>query len=181
MGYATGISGKYTPHHGWGDILLIWSRGPLVFCLVLSLFLSIAKGDQSSVVFSGVFCMVWIGQAAVTLQIKLLGGKMYYSPSVSMSCCSILTLLQLLFPVDLHHWLYSIPSGHCRYAECSGTPYNCSDTGLSCACSLVISRGSQYSGRIRSGAQPSRHCSIPIARVLRCDWLPLLHQLSIVH
>lgn len=51
-------------------------RGPLVFCLVLSLFLSVAKGDQASLVFSGVFCIVWIGEAAVTLQIKLLGGKM---------------------------------------------------------------------------------------------------------
>jgi len=36
-----------------------------------------AHGDQSSLVFSGVFCIVWIGEAAVTLQIKLLGGKMY--------------------------------------------------------------------------------------------------------
>jgi hypothetical protein len=53
-----------------------WLRGPLIFCLVLSLFLSMAHGDQSSLVFSGVFCIVWIGEAAVTLQIKLLGGKM---------------------------------------------------------------------------------------------------------
>lgn len=52
-------------------------RGPLIFCLVLSLFLSVAHGDQSSAVFSGVFCIVWLGEAAVTLQIKLLGGKMY--------------------------------------------------------------------------------------------------------
>jgi hypothetical protein len=59
------------------NFFLLSSRGPLVFCLVLSLFLSVAKGDQSSVVFSGVFCIVWIGEAAVTLQIKLLGGKMY--------------------------------------------------------------------------------------------------------
>lgn len=36
-----------------------------------------AHGDQSSLIFSGVFCIVWIGEAAVTLQIKLLGGKMY--------------------------------------------------------------------------------------------------------
>lgn len=64
-----------------------YDRGPLVFCLVLSLFLSVAKGDQSSVVFSGVFCLVWIGEAAVTLQIKLLGGKMYVSfePSFRLS------------------------------------------------------------------------------------------------
>lgn len=53
-----------------------WLRGPLIFCLVLSLFLSLAHGDQSSLVFSGVFCITWIGEAAVTLQIKLLGGKM---------------------------------------------------------------------------------------------------------
>lgn len=33
-------------------------------------------------VFSGVFCLVWIGEAAVTLQLKLLGGKMYVTSSV---------------------------------------------------------------------------------------------------
>lgn len=75
MGCGIGISGIYI------SLKLLLkpanlSRGPLVFCLVLSLFLSVAKGDQSSVVFSGVFCIVWIGEAAVTLQIKLLGGKM---------------------------------------------------------------------------------------------------------
>lgn len=66
-------------------------RGPLVFCLVLSLFLSVAKGDQSSVVFSGVFCLVWIGEAAVTLQIKLLGGKMYVSMNPCLLCLLLLT------------------------------------------------------------------------------------------
>lgn len=39
-----------------------------------------AKGDQSDLVFSGVFCIVWIGEAVVTLQIKLLGGNMYVHP-----------------------------------------------------------------------------------------------------
>jgi hypothetical protein len=34
------------------------------------------KGDQKDLVFSGVFAMVWIGEAVVTLQIKLLGGNM---------------------------------------------------------------------------------------------------------
>jgi len=28
------------------------------------------------VVFSGVFAMVWVGEAVVTMQIKLLGGNM---------------------------------------------------------------------------------------------------------
>jgi len=35
-----------------------------------------ASGDQKSLVFSGVFAMVWIGEAVVTMQIKLLGGNM---------------------------------------------------------------------------------------------------------
>lgn len=52
-------------------------RGPLLFCLLLSFLLSInARADQRSLVFSGVFAMIWIGEAVVTLQIKLLGGNM---------------------------------------------------------------------------------------------------------
>jgi protein YIPF6 len=51
--------------------------GPLIFCLLLSFLLSIrAHADQKDAVFSGVFAMVWIGEAIVTLQIKLLGGNM---------------------------------------------------------------------------------------------------------
>ncbi|RFU35685.1 hypothetical protein B7463_g735, partial [Scytalidium lignicola] len=57
--------------------------GPLVFCLLLSLLLSFnARADQKSVVFSGVFAMVWIGEAVVTLQIKLLGGNISFAQSV---------------------------------------------------------------------------------------------------
>lgn len=53
------------------------TRGPLIFCLLLSLFLSLrATEGQTDVVFSGVFSIVWIGEAVVTLQIKLLGGNM---------------------------------------------------------------------------------------------------------
>jgi hypothetical protein len=55
-------------------------RGPLLFCLLLSFLLSInAREDQRSLVFSGVFATVWLGEAIVTLQIKLLGGNMYAS------------------------------------------------------------------------------------------------------
>ncbi|KAF7716641.1 Yip1 domain-containing protein [Penicillium ucsense] len=69
---------------GMSEGLRDWDLwGPLVFCLILSLFLSIAKGDQASNVFSGVFCIVWIGEAAVTLQIKLLGGKISFFQSIS--------------------------------------------------------------------------------------------------
>lgn len=53
-------------------------RGPLLFCLLVSFLLSLnARDDQRSLVFSGVFATIWIGEAIVTLQIKLLGGNMY--------------------------------------------------------------------------------------------------------
>ena len=51
--------------------------GPLIFCLLLSVLLSLtARKDQKDIVFSSVFAMVWIGEAVVTLQIRLLGGNM---------------------------------------------------------------------------------------------------------
>lgn len=56
-------------------------RGPLVFCLLLSMFLSMrAHKDQASLVFSGMFCIVWVGEAVVTIQLKLLGANMCVSP-----------------------------------------------------------------------------------------------------
>ena len=63
---------------GMSEGLRDWDLwGPLVFCLLLSLFLSRkAKDEQKELVFSGVFAVVWIGEAVVTLQIKLLGGNM---------------------------------------------------------------------------------------------------------
>ncbi|KAB5572405.1 hypothetical protein GE09DRAFT_667816 [Coniochaeta sp. 2T2.1] len=57
--------------------------GPLIFCLALSVLLSLtAKADQKDVVFSGVFALVWIGEAVVTVQIKLLGGNISFAQSV---------------------------------------------------------------------------------------------------
>ncbi|KAI6244698.1 hypothetical protein HI914_07507 [Erysiphe necator] len=57
--------------------------GPLVFCLLLSLFLSFtAASEQKSLVFSGVFAMIWIGEAVVTAQIKLLGGNISFAQSI---------------------------------------------------------------------------------------------------
>jgi hypothetical protein len=76
---------------GMSEGLRDWDLwGPLLFCLLLSMLLSIrAKEDQANLVFSGVFAMVWLGEVLVTLQIKLLGGNMYVSdlPLFSMNCC----------------------------------------------------------------------------------------------
>ncbi|KAF2731676.1 Yip1-domain-containing protein [Polyplosphaeria fusca] len=69
---------------GMSEGLRDWDLwGPLVFCLLLSLFLSISKETQKDLVFSGVFAMVWIGEAVVTLQIKLLGGNISFFQSIS--------------------------------------------------------------------------------------------------
>jgi len=57
--------------------------GPLLFSLILSFLLSRgARDDQRAAVFSGVFAMVWVGSAVVTLQIKLLGGSVSFFQSI---------------------------------------------------------------------------------------------------
>ena len=63
---------------GMSEGLRDWDLwGPLIFCLLLSFFLSRgAQKDQRDLVFSGIFAMVWIGETVVTMQIKLLGGNM---------------------------------------------------------------------------------------------------------
>lgn len=68
--------------------------GPLVFCLALSTLLSISASEkQKTDVFAGVFAMVWIGEAVVTAQIKLLGANMYAPTIISIaknrSCWSL--------------------------------------------------------------------------------------------
>ncbi|KAF9893875.1 hypothetical protein FE257_010045 [Aspergillus nanangensis] len=69
---------------GMSEGLRDWDLwGPLIFCLLLSMFLAMrAKDSQSDLVFSGVFTLVWIGEAVVTLQIKLLGGNISFFQSV---------------------------------------------------------------------------------------------------
>ncbi|KAI5290032.1 hypothetical protein KEM54_002623 [Ascosphaera aggregata] len=70
---------------GMSEGLRNWDLwGPLVFCLLLSMFLAVHHhGEQASLVFSGTFCIVWIGEAVVTVQIKLLGGNISFFQSVS--------------------------------------------------------------------------------------------------
>lgn len=63
---------------GMSEGLRDWDLwGPLIFCLLLSMFLSMRAPDkQTDLVFAGVFSIIWIGESVVTLQIKLLGGNM---------------------------------------------------------------------------------------------------------
>jgi hypothetical protein len=75
-------------HHDWD----LW--GPLVFCLLISTTMSmIAPNNQSSVVFSGMFALIWIGQVIVTLNIKLLGGTISFFHALCVAGYSLFPLV----------------------------------------------------------------------------------------
>jgi hypothetical protein len=64
------------------NILRDWDWwGPLLLCLILSVRLS-SSSPNPSLVFSSVFFIVWFGSAIVTVNSKLLGGKVSFFQSV---------------------------------------------------------------------------------------------------
>lgn len=85
--------------HGQNDILRDWDLwGPLVFCLSLAITLSvITNEDQSSLVFTGIFVIVWVGSAVVTVNTKLLGGKVSFFQSVCVLGYCIFPLMAAAF------------------------------------------------------------------------------------
>ncbi|KAF2637551.1 Yip1-domain-containing protein [Massarina eburnea CBS 473.64] len=91
---------------GMSEGLRDWDLwGPLIFCLLLSFFLSRgAKDEQKDLVFSGIFALVWIGEAVVTLQIKLLGGNIAFFQSVSIIGYTLfpLVIASILSAVGVH-------------------------------------------------------------------------------
>ncbi|KXX82132.1 Protein YIP4 [Madurella mycetomatis] len=85
--------------------------GPLVFCLLLSTLLSIkGREKQREVVFSGVFAIVWVGMAVVTVQIKLLGGNISFAQSICVIGYTLfpLVIAALLSALSLI-WIARIP------------------------------------------------------------------------
>ncbi|KAI7866051.1 Yip1 domain-containing protein [Spinellus fusiger] len=72
--------------HPKGDrnVLRDWDLwGPLILCLALAIILSAeAPAEQAVSIFTGVFTIVWIGAAVVTLNAKLLGGSVSFFQSV---------------------------------------------------------------------------------------------------
>ncbi|KAG0202764.1 hypothetical protein BGX28_004807 [Mortierella sp. GBA30] len=69
---------------GRKDILKDWDLwGPLLMCLTLSIVLSTrAQADQKITVFTWIFIIVWLGSAVVTVNAKLLGGRVSFFQSV---------------------------------------------------------------------------------------------------
>ncbi|GAB5585610.1 hypothetical protein Unana1_00510 [Umbelopsis nana] len=66
------------------NVLRDWDLwGPLILCLALAITLSAeAPADQAVAIFTGVFVIVWLGAAVVTLNAKVLGGAVSFFQSV---------------------------------------------------------------------------------------------------
>lgn len=45
-------------------------------CMFLGLILSIASAKNSGVVFTTVFVIIWVGSVIITLNTRLIGGKL---------------------------------------------------------------------------------------------------------
>jgi hypothetical protein len=78
--------------------------GPLVLCLTLSIRLSLfapASINNTDDVFSYSFAIVWGGAAVVTLNAKLLGGKLSFFQSICVLgyCICPLVIISLLLPL----------------------------------------------------------------------------------
>lgn len=151
-------------------------RGPLLFCLLLSFLLSInARQDQRSLVFSGVFATIWLGEAIVTLQIKLLGGNMYVSRDIEPILYTLLIKSQLLLPIHLHHRLHSVPASHCLPPLRNRHTDHRTDTGLRSPRPLVTSSRCEHPGWKWSGQEQGGTGRVPSFRVLCGTGLSLLH------
>ncbi|KAG2235464.1 Yip1 domain-containing protein [Thamnidium elegans] len=70
--------------NGDRNVLRDWDLwGPLLLCLTLAILLSVRAPDAQAVpIFTGVFVIVWLGAAIVTLNAKLLGGAVSFFQSV---------------------------------------------------------------------------------------------------
>ena len=153
-----------------------YCRGPLLFCLLLSFLLSInAREEQRSLVFSGVFAMIWIAEAVVTLQIKLLGGNMFVPLDARPSCHQLTDTLQFILPVGVHYRLHAVSLGHRLPTLCPSRSDHRSDTSLQCAWSLVAGGWCKHFGRKWRCQKPRGIGRVSAVRVLYWARLPVFH------
>ena len=85
--------------------------GPLVLCLILASVLgSAAGGNQSGSVFIGVFMLVWVGSAIVTLNAKFLGAKLSFFQIVCVMgyCIAPMCLAAIISLFFKHVWVVKL-------------------------------------------------------------------------
>ncbi|ORX49356.1 putative terbinafine resistance locus protein [Piromyces finnis] len=93
------------------NLLRDWDLwGPLILCMTLAIRLSFsAPENQSAMVFTITFIIIWCGAAVITVNSKLLGGKMSFFQSICilgycifpLTIVSIITLFIDFFILDL--------------------------------------------------------------------------------
>ncbi|KAG4083295.1 Yip1-domain-containing protein [Neocallimastix lanati (nom. inval.)] len=93
------------------NLLKDWDLwGPLILCMTLAIRLSFsAPENQSAMVFTITFIIIWCGAAIITVNSKLLGAKMSFFQSICilgycifpLTIVSLITLLTNYFIVDL--------------------------------------------------------------------------------
>lgn len=142
--------------------------GPLIFCLLLSLLLSIAaRTEQKDTVFSGVFAMIWLGEAVVTLQIKLLGGNMYVHIQVDQGrglprqIAMLICKRQIFCAKRLYHWLHPISARDCRSTICPRSSLDPKNSYLHRSCGMVPRCRREHPGWKRCSQKSSCDCCIP--------------------
>jgi len=133
--------------------------------MILSLLMSFrASENQSQLVFTGIFTMVWLGEAVCTLNLKLLGGTVYNPPRPSpASVCrqltsrsffqSVCVLGYCLFPLTIsalinvfvHNFFVRVPVFVVTYTW-SAIGLSRPSTSLTTA-SVSVLHGSQLQGR----------------------------------
>ena len=163
---------------GMSDGLRDWDLwGPLIFCLLLSMFLSIrAPEKQTDIVFAGVFSIIWIGESVVTLQIKLLGGNMLATaPSTIQSGANI---EQIIHAVRQHHRLHPLPPCYCIGPQRRWPADYCADPRLHRTCSMVLGRRDQHIrglGRCQESGGPG---SLSFDTILHRHSVPLFYYID---
>jgi len=175
--------GRWKFGSAWAEFLDEWTRadccirGPLLFCLLLSFLLSRgAQDDQKSLVFSGVFAMVWIGEAVVTLQIKLLGGSMYVSLPLTASTEQFAHhQMQILLPSRMHNRVHALPACHRCAAERAESPYHRACSGVYRLDRVVAGCRREYLGRVGRGEEPGWYCGLPAFCILCRAGVFVLH------
>ncbi|KAG9001660.1 hypothetical protein FRB90_011572, partial [Tulasnella sp. 427] len=121
--YTKLIQVLYPARSGTGrEVLRDWDLwGPLILCLALGIMLSIsAPPDQSLGIFTGVVVIVSVGSLVVTLNAKLLGGRVSFFQSLCVLgycifplvvAALVSTFFHKLFirgPVTLAAWAWSV-------------------------------------------------------------------------
>ncbi|KAK4688803.1 protein YIPF6, partial [Tremellales sp. Uapishka_1] len=110
--YAKLLQVLYPPKSGNNQLLRDWDLwGPLVICLSLAIILSIdSPPEQSMQVFSLVISLITIGSVVVTVNSKLLGGKVSFFQSLCVLGYALAPLLLAsIIAFVLHNLFIRVP------------------------------------------------------------------------